>query len=629
MNNRIIDNIYNKDIFRDIDIAFAKLLTRLAPDDPPGVRLAAMLVSRASGEGHVCVDLHHWAGHDIRLPNGQSLGVQCPSVEEWMDQLRSSSMVSSFDDDGPLVCDSRGRVYLQRFYQHEQQLARLLRKKALTACPVISEKQQERLRSLLNHYFGDSRSGALPDWQKIAAVVCLVKRLCVISGAPGTGKTTAVARILAVLLESAVDSPLRIHLCAPTGKAAARLGASIAEACRSMDSPAPIVSALRSLETSTIHRLLKVQPGGGFDFNESNPLPTDVVVVDEASMVDLLLMSRLVKALPEEAQLIILGDKDQLASVEAGAVFGDFCRDAPKRTYSKPMRKIFSSLTQITLPPGGGIQDENLALQDCTVVLEKNYRFDHREGIGALTRAVNLGDDAQIKRAFQKNHGEGIRWDQWHSRNEFHKLLAAYALKGYEIYLASKGPEDALARFNHFMILCALAKGPFGVERLNLVVADQLQKAGLIGRTRPWYKGRPVMITRNNYRLGLFNGDTGLVWPGADGSLSVWFQGEGNALRAIHPQRLPEHQTVFAMTVHKSQGSEFDRALLILPDQDTPVMSRELVYTGCSRARQQLVLMAPETVVEQAVHRTVQRTSGFYDALRGDKSSIHDSRVAG
>jgi len=617
MNNNTITNLYNRDIFRDIDIAFARLLTRLAPDDPPGVQLAGLLVSRAAGEGHVCIDLHQWAGHEIRLPNGKSIDVRCPGAEEWMDQLRTSAMVSRSENHGPLVCDARGRVYLQRLYQHEQQLAQLLRKKASTPLPTIASEQQDRIRALLGRYFGDRHPDSEPDWQKIAALICLVKRLCIISGAPGTGKTTTVAKILGVLLELARDFPPRIHLCAPTGKAAARLGASLTDASRSMDCPATIAAALATLETYTIHRLLKVQSSGrGSFFHENNPLPTDVVVVDEASMVDLVMMSRLVKAVPEEGQLIILGDKDQLASVEAGSVFGDLCQDAQERNYSTSMRKLLSLLMQEALPPVAETRHANLDLQDCTVVLHKNYRFDHREGIGALTRAVNLGNSDQIKRTFQKNHGAMLHWDQWRRQTEFNKLLAAYALKGYETYLASRGPEDALSHFNRFMILCALAKGPFGVERLNLLIADQLQKAGLIGRTRPWYKGRPVMITRNSYRIGLFNGDTGLVWPGADGRLRVWFQGEGGALRALRPQRLPEHQTVFAMTVHKSQGSEFDRVLLVLPDQDTPVLSRELLYTGCSRARKQLVLIAQEAVIDQAVQRTVQRTSGLYDALR-------------
>jgi exodeoxyribonuclease V alpha subunit len=386
-----------------------------------------------------------------------------------------------------------------------------------------------------------------------------------------------------------------------------------------MDCPPSVATALATLETSTIHRLLRTQPGGrGFVFNAQNPLATDVVVVDEASMVDLVLMDRLVQAVPEKARLIILGDKDQLASVEAGAVFGDLCRGARGKSYSTAMRDSIFTLTGMPLPSADQHEPAALPLADCTVVLQKNYRFDQGDGIGALTQAINLGDSGRIKQLFRKNPKATVHWEQWRSRSEFHKLLAAHVLRGYESYLTSREPEEALARFSRFMMLGALVKGPFGVDQLNQTATDLLQKARLINRKRPWFKGRPIMITRNSYRIRLFNGDIGLTWPNSDGRLSVWFQKESGELRDISPQRLPEHQTAFAMTIHKSQGSEFDSTLLVLPDQDTPVLNRELVYTGCSRARHQLILMAQENTIEQALSRTIQRTSGLSEALWGE-----------
>jgi exodeoxyribonuclease V alpha subunit len=619
MNKYKIENLYNRELFRDIDIAFARLLTRLAPNDPPGVRLAALLASRASRDGHVCIDLHQWADQPIRGPDDRSTMMQCPDREDWIDQLRSSAMVSGSAANCPLVCDTHGRVYLQRLYQHEQQLAEMLRRRAIAAGPIIPPESHEQIRTWLNHYFGAPQVDAGPDWQKIAATVSLAKRLCIISGAPGTGKTTTVAKLLAILMEWHRDSKLRIHLCAPTGKAAARLGDSLAQACQTMDCPTEIAATMGALEACTIHRLLKMQSGNrGFIFRENNPLPTDVVVVDEASMVDLVLMNRLVQAIPPAARLIILGDKDQLASVEAGSVFGDLCGDLPVQRYSKPMWKLIFALTREKLDRGLDSGNDEFGLNDCTVELQKNYRFKNKEGIGALTQAVNRGNSNRIKHILGKSRETAIRWEKLRRGPELYKLLAAYALKGYENYLASRDPEEALSRFSRFMVLCALARGPFGVERLNQIVTDQLQRARLIGSARPWYKGRPVMITRNNYRIGLFNGDIGLVWPDSDGTLRVWFQGEGVALRHFRPQRLPEHQTVFAMTVHKSQGSEFERVLLVLPDKDAPVLSRELIYTGCSRARQQLIMIACEDVLDQAVSRRIQRASGLYDALWRD-----------
>ncbi|MEE4113910.1 MAG: exodeoxyribonuclease V subunit alpha [Desulfobacteraceae bacterium] len=619
MNNNYLTSLYNSKLFRDIDIALARLLARLAPNDPPGVALAALLVSRAAGEGHVCIDLHQWAGHALKASNESPPLGRCPDVESWIDQLRSSPMVGDADTHCPLVCDRHGRVYLQRLYRHEQQLAQRLRQRAASAGQTLAPDQLKKMRSLLNRYFGTPPPDGSPDWQKIAAAITLLKRLCIISGAPGTGKTTTVAKILAVLIEGTPATPLRIHLCAPTGKAAARLGASLSDAPQSMNCPPSVAAALAKLEASTIHRLLRTQPGGrGFVFNAQNPLPTDVVVVDEASMVDLVLMDRLVQAVPQEARLIILGDKDQLASVEAGAVFGDLCRDAGKKNYSSAMRDALFALTGTPLPVGDDHEPAALPLADGTVVLHKNFRFDQMEGIGALTQAINQGDSSEIKQLFRKDPKAAVRWEQWRSRSEFHKLLAAHVLRGYESYLTSREPEEALSHFNRFMILGALVRGPFGVEQLNETATDLLQKAGLIGRTRPWFKGRPVMMTRNSYRIGLFNGDIGLTWPNSDGRLSVWFQRENGELWAMSPQRLPEHQTAFAMTVHKSQGSEFDSALLILPDQDTPVVNRELIYTGCSRARHQLTLMAQADMIDLAVSRTVQRTSGLSDALWGE-----------
>jgi len=616
MNNLSLNNLYNSKLFRDIDIALARLLARLAPNDPPAVTLAALLVSRAAGEGHVCIDLHQWAGHALKASNESPPLERCPDAESWIDQLRSSAMVGDADSHCPLVCDRHGRLYLQRLYRHEQQLAQRLSQRAASAAQAFSPDQMNQVRSLLNRYFGNPPSDGSTDWQKIAAAITLLKRLCIISGAPGTGKTTTVAKFLCVLIEWTQETPLRIHLCAPTGKAAARLGASLSDAGQSMDCPPTVAAALAKLETSTIHRLLRTQPGGrGFVFNAQNPLPTDVVVVDEASMVDLVLMDRLVQAVPKDARLIILGDKDQLASVEAGAVFGDLCRGARGKSYSTAMRDSIFGLTGMSLPAADQHEPAALPLADCTVVLHKNYRFDQKEGIGALTQAINQGDSGRIKQLFGKDPKATVRWEQWRSRSEFHKLLAAHVLRGYETYLTSREPEEALAHFNRFMILAALVRGPFGVDQLNQTATDLLQKAGLINRTRPWFKGRPVMMTRNSYRIGLFNGDIGLTWPNSDGRLSVWFQRESGELRAMSPQRLPEHQTAFAMTVHKSQGSEFDSALLILPDQDAPLLNRELIYTGCSRARRQLTLMAQENTIDQAVSRKVQRSSGLSDAL--------------
>ena len=620
MKNSAFPIDFGRDGFRDVDIAFARLLQRLAPDDAPAVALAALLVSRAAGEGHVCIDLQRWAGEV--LPSRKAPGdlTRCPSTASWLAQLRASELVGTTAGNQPLVCDRQGRVYLQRLYQHEQDLASRLRRMASGDVPLPRGDRLARLREALARYFppepADAAGRNAPDWQRMAAVVALCKRLCIISGAPGTGKTTTVAKIIGLLMESAGPAGLQVRVCAPTGKAAARLSDALARASRTLACPSEVAAGLASLESGTIHRLLRVQPGGkGFYFSEQNPLPADVVVVDEASMVDLVLMSRLVRAVPEGARLIILGDKDQLASVEAGAVFGDLCRGVSRAGYTCRMRERIAGLTALPAERATDASSGSGPLGDCRVVLKQNFRFDARRGIGALTRAVNRGDGEQVKRIFAAAGAGAIRWVKGGSRAAFDKVLAARVLKGYETYFESADPAQALERFGSFRILCALAAGPFGAARINQKAADLLQQARRIRRGQTWYTGRPVMITRNDYRLGLFNGDTGLAWPDTDGRLRVWFHGEGGGLKALSPQRLPAHQTVFAMTVHKSQGSEFDAVLLVLPDRDAPVLTRELVYTGCSRARRHLDLAAGEAILERALARTVQRTSGLADAL--------------
>jgi exodeoxyribonuclease V alpha subunit len=617
LKDRSYDTFFRRELFRDIDLAFAGLLERLAPDDPPGVFLAALLVSRAAGEGDVCIDLHHWAKQSLRLPPDDRGSIPCPGVDEWMAQMRSSELVGDCRTDRPLVLDHRGRLYLQRLFQDERFLAASICRRAMAESPPLPAISHDDAHILLDRYFHDPLDEDSPDWQKVAALVAVLKRLCIVSGAPGTGKTTTVARILGVLLEMAPPQPFRIHLCTPTGKAAARLRAALTEASRRMDCPVAVAEALKALEPCTIHRLLRVQTDErGFYYNENNRLPTDLVVVDEASMVDLVLMNRLVRAIPEEARLIILGDKDQLASVEAGAVFGDLCRDAYQTAYSSTMQKAIAKMARIKMDSSSETACQSSAMGDCLVVLERNYRFDPKMGIGAVARSINDGDVENLKRVFRETRGQSISWPTWRSRADHFKGLAAEARKGYEPYLASRGPEEALAKFGRFMILCALRLGPFGVSRLNAIVMEALQQHRLIGRSRPWFPGRPVMITRNHYPIGLYNGDTGLAWPDSAGRLKVWFEGEDGDLRAFSPQQLPQHETVFAMTVHKSQGSEFDHVLLVLPDQDTPVLTRELVYTGCTRARRQLTLVGRDDMIDLALSRTIQRTSGLVDALR-------------
>ncbi len=450
----------------------------------------------------------------------------------------------------------------------------------------------------------------------------MTKRFSVISGGPGTGKTTTVAKILVLLLEqSGID--LEIALAAPTGKAAARLKESIISSKNKgssepgyLDCPDRVKEAIPE-EASTLHRLLGFISGSPyFRHDQENPLTADIVVVDEASMVDMALMSKLLQALLPRTRLILLGDKNQLASVEAGAVLGDICDTGNIHSFSKKFCRDFKEVT------GGGILvfpegSDNPSISDCIVQLQTSYRFDENSGIEALSRAVNTGDRAKAETILTSGKYTDLVWKPL--PGDLMRTIEDTVIKGYESYLKSlEDPGSIFDLFDRFRILCALREGPFGVIAVNRLAERILKNAGLINPVGRWYEGRPVMITRNDYTLNLFNGDVGIVLRDPEtGDHRVFFPLSGGEYRKIHPVRLPEHETVFAVTVHKSQGSEFDSVSLVLPDRDTPVLTRELLYTGITRARDNVEISGTLDVFKMAVSRRIERTSGLRDALWG------------
>jgi len=449
------------------------------------------------------------------------------------------------------------------------------------------------------------------NWQKVAAAVALTRRISVISGGPGTGKTTTVARLLAALIQMAGEEKCRIRLAAPTGKAAARLTESLGGALQKL----PLTEAQRArfpTEASTLHRLLGAQPGSQrLRYHAGNPLHLDVLVVDEASMIDLTMMSRLIDALPPHARVIFLGDRDQLASVEAGAVLGDICTWASAGFTVRRAQEL-ASMTGCEME--GNVSPVAGALRDSLCLLQKSYRFGSDSGIGQLAAAVNRGDRHAIRSVFDGKFSD-IEKKQLQSGEEYLAMLED-ALQGYQHFLDSVQQQaseaEILAAFGRYQLLCALRDGPFGVAGLNEKLEQVLAQKRRIDRQphSRWYEGRPVMISRNDSALGLFNGDIGIALDRGQG-LRVWFQMPDGSVKSVQPSRLPEHETAWAMTVHKSQGSEFDHAALILPNQMSPVVTRELVYTAITRARRRLSLYADEGVLTQAVTTRTERRSGL------------------
>ena len=608
MHDERIDRLHAAGVLSDLDRGFARLVARLSGSRGESVELAAALASRASAEGHICLDLAGLAGGPV--PAGDDL-VRLPDLPRWMSALRSSPVVGVPGDWRPLVLDGT-RLYLFRHWNSEQSLARFLLERS--QAPAV-DVDVPVLREGLNRLFPDRT--AETDWQRVAAALAVLKRLCVISGGPGTGKTTTVARILALLVEQPQGPPLRIALAAPTGKAAARMQEAIREAAGRLPCAGDTRAKLAGMEASTLHRLLGRRFGSSpHGRDEDEPLPFDAVVVDEASMVPLHLLSSLAVALPPAGRLILLGDRDQLASVEAGAVLGDICGPDRERRYSNELAARIAEAAGETVAtvPGTGARTP---VGDCIVELARNYRFGAESGIGALSRMIRIGAAEEALLLLRGGGRDDLGWKPLSGPRDLGRALATAAVEGYGDYRRGDTPAAVLERFSRFRILCALREGPFGVQSLNAAVEAILAREGHIRPGRLWYEGRPVMVTRNDYGLRLFNGDTGIALadPDSGGELRVFFPSPDGVMRTFEPYRLPEHETVFAMTVHKSQGTEFDRVLLVLPEGDARVLTRELLYTGVTRARKRVDLWAGEAALRAGLSRRIQRVSGLRDLL--------------
>lgn len=604
--------------------------------------VACLLLSELEGRGHSCLLLDELAADPAQLLGweadewkalNQAAGALPKTLKGWVTQLAACDQVwqvGDLDFDEPLVLDG-ARLYLRRYWRDEMLVAHTVR----TRARQLRERDPGQVRAWIDTLFasdrGDGGQGHEdgPDWQKIACAIALRGAVAIITGGPGTGKTYTVARLLALLFALAPDaSRQRIALAAPTGKAAARLKQSIDKALGDLagrvehgDHVVPLRELTARMGAArTLHSLLGARPDTrSFAHHRGNPLDVDVLIVDEASMVHLEMMAALLDALPEGATLVLLGDKDQLASVEAGAVLGDLCSDAQAGAYSEATIGYALAASGEAIPPqyagAGG------ALAQQTVMLRRSRRFSGP--IGQLALAVNAGD-VDTAQSVLRGGGEAVRWLEHAHQQHVVKL----AVEGYRPYLALIGQglgsevHDAwvgavLLRFEAFRILCAVRDGEWGVLGLNEAIEARLDTLGEIRKRGEWYVGRPVMITRNDYGTGVFNGDIGLTLfdPARPGSLRVYFL-EGERVRSVLATRLRHVETAYAMTVHKSQGSEFKHTVMVLPKENSAVLARELVYTGITRASERFTLVASNpAVLEEAISRKTRRASGLQEML--------------
>lgn len=567
-------------------------------EDARAARRAARALSLAMAEGHVCLPLE---------PGGQEPSQDAASLQDSAALLRSG-VVGTPRHPGamPLVLDEEGRLYLHRYFDYECRLARRLRMAAVAATPPSPTAIE-----WLNRLF--EPSGPEVDWQKLAAALALRQRLAVISGGPGTGKTTTVVNLLACLIAQQPDC--RIALAAPTGKAAARLVEALR--LRAAHLPDEIRERLPA-QASTVHRLLGVRGDGRFLHGPDRPLPIDALIVDEASMLDLALATRLLEAVPAGARIVLLGDKDQLSAVEAGAVFAELSADPHLSDTCRADLAAWCGLPVDAVQPPAAPARSPLA--DTSVWFTRNFRFRGDSGIGRLAREINAGRSGEAVEWLRRGEDPTVRWLD-DSTPELAAQSMERLIQGYSGYFDTvlRNPADVAAitaAFGRYRVLCAQRSGARGVDRLNDRIETELRqrlaRAGLAGDPRSsWFIGRPVMVLRNDHVMRLYNGDVGIVLPGPDGALAVHFPLPDGRFRALPPVRLPAHDSAFAMTVHKSQGSEFDEVFIVLPAQPHRLLSRELLYTAVTRAKSAASLCAPASVMAAAIGSPTRRNSGL------------------
>jgi exodeoxyribonuclease V alpha subunit len=601
----LLEKLLAQGVLSPLSYFFADFIAARSGDDIESLlACSAALVSENNLAGDVCIDMNAYLERPLFLSDNLP-AKELPRVsglEQWRQSLLESPCVGNPGETTPLILDQH-RLYLHRYWHYENCVAESILKRLSSRPDVDIEHLSQQLVLL----FADDDQDEGVNPQKIAVALAVSRLFVAISGGPGTGKTTTVIKILALMLTQQPTS--RIQLAAPTGKAAARMMDAISQR---INDPhiSDEVRALIPRQASTLHRLLGYR-NHRFRYSRQNPLALDCLVIDEASMLDLTLMHHLLEALPDTARIILLGDRDQLASVAAGNVLGDITGHGQAVGYSAIQADQLAALLKLskTMIPTA---KETSETGDSIALLTRSYRFSESSGIGQLASLINQGQSNKVIDFLARKDTQPLL--QVPSGDSLSPDSLEWITQLYQPILQSEDAGMAMDYYDRARVLSAIHTGPFGVDEINRLITSRLEpKYHSDGDD---YKGRPIMVIANDYDLELYNGDTGLLWPDRNGSLRACFRSSDNSIRELPIHSLPAHVTAWAMTVHKAQGSEFESVLLVLPgNEDSQALSRELIYTAVTRSRANLHIHSPVEVLARACEKLTSRASGLANKL--------------
>jgi exodeoxyribonuclease V alpha subunit len=546
-----LKNLFDRQFFSNLDYFFARSMTQIFEENDPIVQISCALVSKFLSEGHICLDIKGMSKTIQSLSETNNEFIKFPDLNVWINALQTSSIVSD-NIQTPLVLDSDHRLYFSKYFDFQNRLAQNIGQRVFSK---LSPMDEAIIDEMIRSYFTSTSSPS--QGQRTAVKNALLKPFTIISGGPGTGKTYVTTLIKKIFLSYAEKQGLtepKIICVAPTGKAASK-----------MDQGHTIHSVLKPLKNSP-----------GFYYNKNNQLQADMVIIDEASMIDILLLTRLLEALPMTAKVIILGDKNQLSSIQAGSVFNDICNVK--------------------------------ALSPHIFLFEYNFRSKGKTGIENLSKAINDSDVKGVEDILTSGRYNDVVFENLRGKGLVDTSVNRFILKGYKSFVMADTIEAALNELDEFKILCAHNSGEFGTLQVNHLCEKILQAENNFDiQNRP---KRVIMVNTNDYKRGLFNGDTGIAFDKKEG-INTFFKQLDNTLKQYRASDLPGFDTAFAITIHKSQGSEFNTVLMILPDHISPVVTRQLLYTGITRAKTKIIIVGNLEIVKKAITICVKRNSGL------------------